>query len=123
MDPGLTGKFFFGKSSQNCPKPVLIFWNSIPWVFYIYIAKSCWLLLFECSVHVSDGFPKKKFGWGVDGWGEVYPSFFGIFFNFAKPLTTIPLFMISLCLLVPQIAPLIGLHFSISSVHDMQNYY
>ena len=28
---------------------------------------------------MSDGFPKKKFGWGVGGWGELYPSFFGIF--------------------------------------------
>ena len=32
-------------------------------VCILYIAKSCWLLGFECSVHVSDGFPKKKFGW------------------------------------------------------------
>ena len=31
---------------------------------------------------------KKKFGWGVGGWGELYPSFldFWISFNFAKPL-------------------------------------
>ena len=28
--------FFFGKSSQNNPKPVLIFWSSIPCVFYLY---------------------------------------------------------------------------------------
>ena len=33
----------------------------------IYIAKSCWLLLFECSVHVSDGFPKKEV-WMEGGW-------------------------------------------------------
>ena len=26
-------------------------------------------------VHVSDGFPKKKFGWRVGGWGELYPFF------------------------------------------------
>ena len=36
---------------------------------------------------------QKKFGWeGVDGWGEVYPSFFLHFWNvlnFAKPLTTV----------------------------------
>ena len=32
----------------------------------IYIAKSCWLLLFECSVHVSDGFKKRLDG--VGGW-------------------------------------------------------
>ena len=36
---------FFGKSSQNSPKPVLIFWSNIPCEFCLYIAKSCWLLL------------------------------------------------------------------------------
>ena len=32
----------FFKSSQNSPKPVLIFWSSIPCIFclYIYIVKS-----------------------------------------------------------------------------------
>ena len=25
------------------------------------------------------GLKKKKFGWGVGGWGELYPIFFGIF--------------------------------------------
>ena len=29
MGPGLTRNFIFGKSSQNSPKPVLIFWSSI----------------------------------------------------------------------------------------------
>ena len=29
----------------------------------------------ECSVHVSDRFPKKKFGWV----GELHPSLFWIF--------------------------------------------
>ena len=43
----------------------------------IYIAKSCWLLWFECSVHVSDGCPTKKFEWAVGGWGELYPIFLG----------------------------------------------
>ena len=28
--------FLFGKSSQNSPKPVLIFWSSIPCVFCLY---------------------------------------------------------------------------------------
>ena len=28
--------FFFGKSSQNSPKPVLIFWSSIPCVFCLH---------------------------------------------------------------------------------------
>ena len=74
-NPGLLWKsssqsefFFFGKSSQNSPKPVLTFWSSIPCVFCLYIAKSWWLLRFECSVHVSDGFPKKK---SLDGGGWV----------------------------------------------------
>ena len=39
----------------------------------IYFAKSCWLLRFECSVHVSDGFPKKAGG----GWmGLALSNFF-----------------------------------------------
>ena len=39
---------------------------------------SCWLIWFECSVHVSDGYPKKVW-MGVDGWGELYPIFFWFF--------------------------------------------
>ena len=32
MGPGLTRNFLFvGKSSQNSPKPVLIFWSRIPY--------------------------------------------------------------------------------------------
>ena len=30
---------------------------------------------------------QKKFGWGMGEWGKLYPSLFGIFFNFAKSLT------------------------------------
>ena len=44
------------------------------------------LSVLSMSVMVSK---KKKFGWGVGGWGELYPSFFWDFwnlFNFAKPL-------------------------------------
>ena len=33
LDPGLTRNFFFGKSSNNSHKPVLICWSSIPCVF------------------------------------------------------------------------------------------
>ena len=80
---------FVGKSSQNSPKPVLIFWSSIPCVFCRYVAKSCWLLCFECSVHVSDGFPNKKFGWGWVGGVSSIQVFFWILlkkFNFAKLL-------------------------------------
>ena len=52
-------------------------------ILSIYNAKSCLLLGFECSVHVSDGFPK-KIGWGVvGGWGELYPPFVVVgFFEF-----------------------------------------
>ena len=28
------------------------------------------------------GFLTKKFGWGVGGWGQLYPIFFGDFRNF-----------------------------------------
>ena len=72
VGPGLTRNFLCGKSSRNSPKPVLIFWSSIPlaelpgfardsrsiiahelvavfpqfnvYSVGIYIAKSCWLL-------------------------------------------------------------------------------
>ena len=50
------------------------------------IAKSCWLLWCECSVHVSHGFRKSLDGGWVGGWGELYPNLFLYFFNFAKPL-------------------------------------
>ena len=45
VGPGLTRNFyFFEKSSQNSHKPVLIFLSSIPCVFCLSIANSCWLL-------------------------------------------------------------------------------
>ena len=31
-------------------------------------------------------FQKRKFGWGVGGWGELYPSFFGMFLTLQSPL-------------------------------------
>ena len=66
--------YFFGKSSQNSPKPVLIFWNSIPCVFCI--DKSC-LLLHDLSILSMSVmcFQKKS----LDGWGELYPNFVWIF--------------------------------------------
>ena len=81
-----------GKSSQNSPKPVVIFWRSIPCVFCLYaLLKVVGYYDFECSVHVSGGFPKKV--WMEGGWVGGVSSiqfFFGFldFFNFAKPLTT-----------------------------------
>ena len=31
------------------------------------------------------GFKKKKFGWGVGGWGELHPSLFWIFLTLQTP--------------------------------------
>ena len=82
MEMGLTRNFFFGKSSQNS---LSIFWSSIYHIFCLYILLKVVsyydLSVLSKSVMVS----KKKFGWGVGGWGELYPSFFFYFFNFAKP--------------------------------------
>ena len=81
MGAGLTRNFVVvGKSSQNCPKPVLIFWSSIKCVFCLLKVVS----YYDLSV-LSMGFQKKSVG----GWGELYPVLFWIFlnfFNFAKPL-------------------------------------
>ena len=65
-------------------------------MYSVCIAKSRWFLRFECSVHASDGFQNKKFGWGVDGWGELYPSFFlifGIFLTLQSKIEEGPLSM------------------------------
>ena len=68
---------------------MMIFWCSIPCVFCLYIllkgVSYCDLSVLSTSVM---GFQKKKFGWGVGGWGELYPSLFwifGIFFNCKAP--------------------------------------
>ena len=63
-------EFFFGKSSQNSSKPVLIFWSSILLVFCLYRAYRPTLLkvvsYYDLSVLSMSvmGF-QKKFGWGV----------------------------------------------------------
>ena len=86
------GKKISGKLSQNSPELVRIFWGSIPCVFWLYIiVYTIWKVVrFECSVHVSDGFPKKKFGYGLCGsvvWAPSNsPQLFRNFLNFAKPL-------------------------------------
>ena len=87
--PGLTRIFVF-KSSQNSPKPVLIFWSSIPLCIlsvYALLKVVGYYDLRDMSVM---GFQKlKSLDWG--GWvGELCPILFGIFgnfFNFAKLLT------------------------------------
>ena len=53
----------FGKSSQNSPKPVLIFWSSIPCVFCLLLKVVSYYDLSVLSMSlilVSDDFPKKK---------------------------------------------------------------
>ena len=84
VGPGLS-ECVFGKSSQNTPKPVLIFWSSIPITMCIL---SVYTLLkvvgyYDLSVLSMSvmGF-QKKFGWGVGGfWSELYPIFLD-FWNF-----------------------------------------
>ena len=70
---------FFGKLSQNSPKPVQIFWSRISCVFCLYTLLKVvgYYDLSVLSMSVM-GF-RKKFGWGVGGWGELYPSLFGFF--------------------------------------------
>ena len=84
MGPGLSEKNN-GKSFQNSPIPILIFWSSISCVFclYIHVNVVCYYDLSVLSISVMVF--QKKFGWG--GWvSEFYPVLFRIFFNFAKPL-------------------------------------
>ena len=79
--PGLARFFFLLKIVSNSPKPVLIFWSSIPCVFCLYI--HCTLLKIISYYHLSVlsmsvmGFQKKV--WMVGGWGELYPVLFWIF--------------------------------------------
>ena len=69
MGPGLTGiLFLFGKSSQHNPKLFCLHNYTLLKVVGYYD-----LSVLSMSVM---GF-QKKFGWGVGGWGELYPIFFG----------------------------------------------
>ena len=85
---------FVGKSSQNCSKPVLIFWSSIQCLYNYTLLKV--VNYYDLSVMSMSvlGF-QKKIGWGVGGWlggwGELHPSLFLIFFNFASPLHCQPM--------------------------------
>ena len=49
------------------------------------ILSVCTLLKVECSVHASDGFPKKSLDRGVGGWDERYPVLFWIFLTLQSP--------------------------------------
>ena len=69
-----------GKSSQNSPKPVLIFWSSVPCVFCLYnytllkVVRYYDLSVLSMSVM---GFQKNF--WMVGGWGGLHPVLFWIF--------------------------------------------
>ena len=65
--------FFFGKSSQNSPKPVLNFWSSIPGVFCLYITLLKVVGYYDLSVLSMSvmGFQKKVW-MGVGGWGQLW---------------------------------------------------
>ena len=80
--------FFYGKSSHNSSKPVLIFWSSIPCVFCLYIYTLIKVVsYYDFSVLPMSvmGFQKKVWmGGGVKSI-QVFLGFFLIFFNFAKP--------------------------------------
>ena len=77
--------FCFGKSSQNSPKWILIFWSSIPCVFCLYFAILLVIMIWVFCPS-QRWVSKKKFEWG---WVERYPSFFwifGIFLTLQSPL-------------------------------------
>ena len=59
--PGFTLNFVCGKSSQNCSKPVLIFWSSIQCVFCLYTLLEVVNYYEDLSVLSMSvmGFPKK----------------------------------------------------------------
>ena len=59
---------------------MLIFFSSIPCVFCLYTLLKVvgYYDLSVLSMSVM-GFNKKKFGWWVGGWGELYPIFLVFF--------------------------------------------
>ena len=84
VGPGLTRNFFV----ENRPKISLNQYWYFGVVYHVYsvctyIAKSCWVLWFECSVHVSDGFPKKSLN-GVSSI-QVFLWIFGICLTHSIP--------------------------------------
>ena len=75
--------FFGGKSSKNSPKPVLIFWSSIPYMCIL----SVYTLLkvvgyYDFSVLSMSVIGFQKVCMGMGGWGELYPKFTLDFLNF-----------------------------------------
>ena len=77
--------FFVGKSSQNSPKPVVIFWSSIPFFCldnYALLKVVGYHDLSVLSMSVM-GFQKKSLD-GVWVGGVSYIQFFLVFFEFFK---------------------------------------
>ena len=74
------------KSSQNSPKPVLIFWSSIPCEFCVYNYYTLLKIVgyYDLSVLSMSviGFQKKEFRWG--GWALGGVSSVQFFFDFFK---------------------------------------
>ena len=92
MDVGLG--FFFGKSSKNSPKPMLIFWSSIPCVFCLKVVGYYDLSVLSMPVM---GFQKKEVrmvGHSLTATVGVSSIQFCFDFrkkkNFAKPLSIVP---------------------------------
>ena len=76
----------FGKSSQNIPKPVLIFWSSISCVFCLHIYTLLKVVsYYDLNVCPCQWWVSKK---SLDGLWALFQVYFGFleFFNFAKPL-------------------------------------
>ena len=92
MGPGFNYNFVYGKSSRNIPKPVVIFWSSIPCVLilsvYALLKVVGYYDLRVMSMSVM-GFPKKKFGWMGVSSNNFFLDFWNCF-NFAKPLRWCP---------------------------------
>ena len=71
MGPGLTQNFLFGKSSQNSPKPELIFWSSLPCVLFLTVNTLLKVVgYYDLSVlsMLVMGFHKSLYGGWVGGW-------------------------------------------------------
>ena len=104
VGPGLIRNSFCGKSSQNSPKPVLIFWSSIPCVFCLYpllkVVGYYDLSVLSMSVNA---FLKKNMVGGVSSI-QIFVGFLE-FFNFAKPLSSAFVASTSWCI-VSGFAPL-----------------
>ena len=87
VGPGLTRIFFFffGKSTQNSPKPVLIFWSSIPYmcILTVYALQKVvgYYDLSVLSMSVMGLDRVRSIQFFLDFWN------FWNFFNFAKPLS------------------------------------